>query len=49
MQETLEANIEQLLEAKQNIIQYVNNYGLNRLVDLDGEDYNISALGDSCS
>ncbi len=49
MKDTLEANIEQLLEAKQNIIQYVNNYGLNRLVDLDGEDYNISALGDSCS
>ena len=49
MSDTLEANIEQLLEAKQNIIQYVNNYGLNRLVDLDGEDYNISALGDSCS
>jgi SNF2 family DNA or RNA helicase len=48
MSDTLEANIEQLLEAKQNIIQYVNNYGLNRLVDLDGEDYNISALGDSC-
>jgi SNF2 family DNA or RNA helicase len=48
MKDTLEANIEQLLEAKQNIIQYVNNYGLNRLVDLDGEDYNISALGDSC-
>ena len=48
MQETLEANIEQLLEAKQNIIQYVNNYGLNRLVDLDGEEYNISTLGDNC-
>jgi SWI/SNF-related matrix-associated actin-dependent regulator 1 of chromatin subfamily A len=49
MSDTLEANIEKLLAAKQDIIQYVNNYGLNRLVDLDGEDYNISALGDSCS
>jgi len=46
---TLENNIEQLLAAKQDIIQYVNNYGLNRLVHLDGEDYNINALGDSCS
>jgi SWI/SNF-related matrix-associated actin-dependent regulator 1 of chromatin subfamily A len=49
MSETLEANIEKLLAAKQDIIQYVNNYGLNRLVDLDGEEYNISALGDSCT
>jgi SNF2 family DNA or RNA helicase len=49
MSDTLEANIEKLLATKQDIIQYVNNYGLNRLVDLDGEDYNISALGDSCS
>jgi SNF2 family DNA or RNA helicase len=49
MSDTLESNIEQLLSAKQDIIQYVNNYGLNRLVDLDGEEYHISALGDTCS
>ena len=48
MQDTLEANIEQLLAAKQDIIQYVNNYGLNRLVDLDGEEYHINTLGDNC-
>lgn len=48
MANTLEANIEQLLESKQNIIQYVNNYGLNRLVDLDGEEYNINAIGTKC-
>lgn len=48
MQDTLEANIEQLLSAKQDIIQYVNNYGLNRLVDLDGEEYHINTLGDNC-
>ncbi len=47
MSNTLEGNIEMLLEAKENIIQYVNNYGLNQLVDLDGEDYNISAVGDT--
>jgi SNF2 family DNA or RNA helicase len=49
MSDTLEANIEKLLESKQDIIQYVNNYGLNQLVDLDGEEYHISTLGDSCS
>lgn len=49
MSDTLEANIEKLLEAKQDIIKYVNNYGLNQLVDLDGEEYHISTLGDSCS
>lgn len=49
MQDTLEANIEQLLAAKQNIIQFVNNYGLNQLVDLDGTEYNINAWGDNRS
>ena len=48
MANTMEANIEQLLESKQNIIQYVNNYGLNRLVDLGGEEYNINAIGTKC-
>jgi SNF2 family DNA or RNA helicase len=48
MHNTLEGNIEQLLAAKQDIIQYVNNYGLNRLVDLDGEEYNINAIGTKC-
>lgn len=45
MSDTLEANIEKLLEAKQDIIKFVNNYGLNQLVDLDAEEYHISTVG----
>jgi SNF2 family DNA or RNA helicase len=45
MSDTLESNIEQLLAAKQDIIQYVNNYGLNKLVDLDAKEYHSSTLG----
>lgn len=45
MSDTLENNIEQLLEAKQDIIQYVNNYGLNKLVDLDAKEYHSSTVG----
>ena len=43
MKDTIENKVEELLERKVNIIKFVNDYGLNELVNFKETDYNISA------
>lgn len=40
MKNTIEGNIEELLKMKVNIVKFVNDYGLNSLVNLDEIEYN---------
>ncbi len=43
MENTVEKNITQLLRQKQSIIKYVNDYGLNALVNYDEKENNTNA------